>query len=126
METSFQFVDAGRPNAVGHRRGRGDGLNLLFTGHMDTSYSGQEEHLVGEGFQPKAVYRDGWVWGLGSNNMKSGLASALIAIEAIAGAGIELAGDISLGGLSARSRRPRSRNSRASNIPATASARGIW
>src|SRR6185312_13984751 len=88
METSFQFVDAGRPNAVGHRRGRGNGLNLLFTGHMDTSYSGQEEHLVGEGFQPKAVYRDGWVWGLGSNNMKSGLASALIAIEAIAGAGI--------------------------------------
>jgi acetylornithine deacetylase len=97
METSFQFVDAGRPNAVGHRRGRGNGLNLLFTGHMDTSYSGQEEHLVGEGFQPKAVYRDGWVWGLGSNNMKSGLASALIAIEAIAGAGIELAGDVTLG-----------------------------
>jgi acetylornithine deacetylase len=64
---------------------------------MDTSYSGQEEHLVGEGFQPKAVYRDGWVWGLGSNNMKSGLASALIAIEAIAGAGIELAGDVTLG-----------------------------
>ena len=83
METDLPLVDEGRPNAVGHRRGRGDGLNLLFTGHMDTSYSGQEEHLVGEGFQPKAVHRDGWVWGLGSNNMKSGLASALIAIEAI-------------------------------------------
>ena len=49
MDTELQFVDADRPNAVGHRRGRGDGLNLLFTGHMDTSYSGQEEHLVGEG-----------------------------------------------------------------------------
>src|SRR5262245_18839171 len=82
MDTDLPLVDADRPNAVGHRRGRGDGLNLLFTGHMDTSYSGQEEHLAGEGFQPKAVYRDGWVFGLGANNMKSGLAGVLIAIEA--------------------------------------------
>src|SRR3954463_3181992 len=99
MEVDLPLVDQGRPNAVGHRRGRGDGLNLLFTGHMDTSYSGQEEHLTGEGFQPKAIHRDGWIWGLGSNNMKSGLASALIAIEAIAKAGIELSGDISFGGV---------------------------
>lgn len=99
METDLPLVDEGRPNAVGHLRGRGDGLNLLFTGHMDTSYSGQEPHLVGEGFQPKAVYRDGWIWGLGSSNMKSGLASALIAIEAIVRAGIKLPGDISFGGV---------------------------
>src|SRR3954468_2858229 len=99
MEVDLPLVDQGRPNAVGHRRGRGDGLNLLFTGHMDTSYSGQEEHLTGDGFQPKAIHRDGWIWGLGSNNMKSGLASALIAIEAIAKAGIELSGDISFGGV---------------------------
>jgi acetylornithine deacetylase len=99
MDADLPLVDAGRPNAVGHRRGRGHGLNLLFTGHMDTSYSGQEEHLAGEGFQPKAIYRDGWVFGLGANNMKSGLAAALIAIEAIAAAGIELEGDISFGGV---------------------------
>src|SRR5690348_7367571 len=101
MDTDLPLVEAGRPNAVGHRRGRGDGLNLLFTGHMDTSYSGQEEHLrdAGPGFQPKAIHRDGWVFGLGANNMKSGLASALIAIEAIAQAGIELAGDLSFGGV---------------------------
>src|SRR5262244_245251 len=99
LDTELQWVEAGRPNAVGHRRGRGDSLNLLFTGHMDTSYSGEEEHLSGEGFRPKAVFRDGWVWGLGANNMKSGLASALIAIEAIAEAGIELEGDISFGGV---------------------------
>ena len=41
MDTDLPLVDEGRPNAVGHRRGRGDGLNLLFTGHMDTSYSGK-------------------------------------------------------------------------------------
>ncbi|MCC6780280.1 MAG: M20/M25/M40 family metallo-hydrolase [Hyphomicrobiales bacterium] len=99
LETDLPLVDEGRPNAVGHLRGRGDGLNLLLTGHMDTSYSGDEEHLAGEGFKPKAIERDGWVWGLGANNMKSGLASALAAIEAIAASGIRLAGDISFGGV---------------------------
>ena len=99
MQTDLPLVEEGRPNAVGRLRGHGDGLNLLFTGHMDTSYSGQEEHLVGEGFAPKAVHRDGWIWGLGSSNMKSGLASALVAIEAIAKAGIRLSGDITFAGV---------------------------
>ena len=97
LETELQLVDEGRPNAVGHLRGNGTGMNLLFTGHMDTSYSGEEKHLDGAGFKPKAVVRDGWMWGLGANNMKSGLAAALVAIEAIIKAGIKLDGDISLG-----------------------------
>src|SRR5882757_4731180 len=97
MATDLPLVDQGRPNAVGHLRGRGEGLNLLFTGHMDTSYSGDEEHLAGDGFKPKAVFRDGWIFGLGANNMKSGLASALIAIEAIIKSGVELAGDLTFG-----------------------------
>src|SRR5688572_22304858 len=99
MDTDLPLVEEDRPNAVGHLRGIGDGLNLLFTGHMDTSYSGDEDHLAGDGFKPRAICRDGWVWGLGANNMKSGLASALVAIEAIAEAGIKLAGDISFGGV---------------------------
>src|SRR6476660_828074 len=90
IDTMLQPVEAGRPNAVAHLRGRGTGQHLLFTGHMDTSYSGDEEHLVGDGFRPKAMLRDGWVFGLGANNMKSGLAAALVAIEAIVKAGIEL------------------------------------
>jgi acetylornithine deacetylase len=97
LTIDLPLVDEGRPNAVGHLRGRGDGLNLLFTGHMDTSYSGDEEHLAGDGFKPKAIFRDGWIWGLGANNMKSGLASALIAIEAIVRAGVKLDGDITFG-----------------------------
>ena len=97
LDASLQLVEENRPNAVGHLRGRGDGLNLLFTGHMDTSYSGDEEHLKGEGFQPKGVFRDGWIWGLGASNMKSGLAGVLVAIEAIAKSGVTLHGDVSLG-----------------------------
>src|SRR5262249_19819980 len=41
--------------------------------------------------------KDGWIWGLGANNMKSGLAAALVAIEAIIEAGVKPAGDISFG-----------------------------
>jgi acetylornithine deacetylase len=97
IDANLQLVETGRPNAVAHVRGKGDGLNLLFTGHMDTSYSGDEEHLVGEGFRPKGVSRDGWIWGLGANNMKSGLAGLVVAMEAIAQSGTRLAGDLSLG-----------------------------
>lgn len=97
LDASLQPVEEGRPNAVAHLRGRGDGLNLLFTGHMDTSYSGDEEHLHGEGFRPKGIYRDGWIWGLGASNMKSGLAGLVVAIEALATTGAVLRGDVSLG-----------------------------
>jgi acetylornithine deacetylase len=92
-----QPVEEGRPNAIAHLRGKGDGLNLLFTGHMDTSYSGDEDHLKGEGFRPKGVFRDGWIWGLGASNMKSGLAGLVAALEALAKAGVKLRGDVSLG-----------------------------
>jgi acetylornithine deacetylase/succinyl-diaminopimelate desuccinylase-like protein len=97
LDAARQLVEDDRPNAVAHLPGRGDGLNLLFTGHMDTSYSGDEEHLSGEGFRPKGVFRDGWVWGLGANNMKSGLAGLVVAVEAIAKSGLALHGDITLG-----------------------------
>lgn len=93
----LQEVSEGRPNAVGVRAGTGDGINLLFTGHMDTSYDGDESYLHGDGFKAKAVHKDGWIWGLGANNMKSGLASALVAVEAIAAEGIDLKGDILYG-----------------------------
>ena len=97
LDTDLQFVETGRPNVVAHLRGRGTGANFLFTGHMDTSYSGEEEHLIGPGFKPKAILDDGWVWGLGANNMKSGLAAVLVAVEAIVKAGIKLDGDVSFG-----------------------------
>jgi acetylornithine deacetylase len=97
LRTHLQEVTAGRPNAVGILPGEGSGLNLLITGHMDTTWHGDEPFLTAEGHKAKAIYRDGWVWGLGANNMKSGLASALAAVEAIAKEGIKLRGDIVYG-----------------------------
>lgn len=99
FNAKLQDLSEGRPNAIGVRQGSGDGINLLFTGHMDTSYDGDEEYLTGEGFKAKGIYRDGWIWGLGANNMKSGLAAALVAVEAISREGIELKGDLVFGGV---------------------------
>ncbi|HEY6832198.1 MAG TPA: M20/M25/M40 family metallo-hydrolase [Pseudolabrys sp.] len=99
IDAHAQQVQPGRPNAIAHMPGSGSGTNLLFTGHMDTSYSGDEDYLVGEGFRPKGTYRDGWVWGLGANNMKSGLAGLLVAMEAIAKVGVSLRGDLTFGGV---------------------------
>ena len=99
FQSYLQEVSSGRPNAVGVRPGTGDGVNLLFTGHMDTSYDGDEDYLQGDGFKARAVVRDGWIWGLGANNMKSGLASALVALEAIHREGIVLKGDLLYGGV---------------------------
>jgi acetylornithine deacetylase/succinyl-diaminopimelate desuccinylase-like protein len=95
----LQEISDGRPNAIGVLHGEGGGLNLLLTGHMDTTWHGDEPFLTAEGHKPKAIYRDGWVWGLGANNMKSGLASALVAVEAIAREGIKLKGDLLFGGV---------------------------
>ena len=99
LQARLQEVSENRPNAVGIWPGTGDGVNLLLTGHMDTSYDGDEDYLQGEGFKAKAIHRDGWIWGLGANNMKSGLASALVALEAIAREGIRLKGDVLYGGV---------------------------
>lgn len=99
FRTGLQEVSEGRPNSVGTLPGAGDGRNLLITGHMDTSYDGNEDYLSGEGFKAKAVHRNGWIWGLGANNMKSGLAAALVAVEAVAKEGVPLRGDLTYAGV---------------------------
>ncbi|MED5580240.1 MAG: M20/M25/M40 family metallo-hydrolase [Nitrospinota bacterium] len=97
--TYLQEVSLDRPNAIGTISGNGTGSNLMFTGHMDTSYDGNEDYLVGKGFKPKGVYKGGWIWGLGANNMKGGLASALVAFEAIQKERIPLKGDLIFAGV---------------------------
>src|SRR3977135_1718986 len=53
MDTDLPLVDENRPNAVGHWRGRGDGLNLLFTGHMDTCIRGTRSTWRAAGSSPR-------------------------------------------------------------------------
>jgi acetylornithine deacetylase len=95
LDVNWQQVEDGRPNVVGIWEGAGDGTSLMFNGHMDTSYSGQEPHLRKiAGFQPQAEVRDGRIYGLGISNMKGALACYVEAVAALIDAGVRLRGDV--------------------------------
>jgi acetylornithine deacetylase len=95
LRVQWQQVEDGRANAIGIWEGAGGGKSLMFNGHMDTSYSGQEEWLRDvPGFQPQAFERDGRLYGLGVSNMKGALACYVEAVRALCDAGVRLRGDV--------------------------------
>lgn len=94
LRITWQQVEDGRPNVLGTLAGSGGGATLMLNGHMDTSYSGREPWLRGEGFKPMPVVRDGRISGLGIANMKGAIACYVEAVHALANAGIRLRGDV--------------------------------
>jgi acetylornithine deacetylase len=96
LAVSWQEVEEGRANVIGRWPGTGGGRSLMFNGHMDTSYSGQEPHLTGRGFKPRAVVDGGIIYGLGIYNMKGALVCYIQAVKALQAAGITLKGDVIL------------------------------
>jgi acetylornithine deacetylase len=93
-KVSWQEIEEGRANVVARWRGTGGGKNLMFNGHMDTSNTGREEFLTGIGYKPKAVVRDGFLYGLGIYNMKGALVCYTQALKALARSGLRLKGDV--------------------------------
>jgi acetylornithine deacetylase len=71
------------------------GPALLLNGHIDVVPTGDPADWTTPPFEPSV--RDGRVFGRGACDMKGGLAAALHAMEAIAGAGVQLAGTVALG-----------------------------
>ena len=94
LRINWQEVEDGRPNVVGQLEGTGGGKTLMFNGHMDTSNSGREAFLTGIGYKPRAVVKDGMIFGLGIYNMKGALACYCQALDAVRRAGVHLAGDV--------------------------------
>ncbi len=99
-----QEVEKDRPNAVGILKGQGNGLSLMFNGHLDTSFTGTDEDLrIVSKLEPESELRgsigDGKVYGLGISNMKGGVASFMMAAKAIKKSGIQLKGDLILTGV---------------------------
>ncbi len=95
LQVQWQQVEDARANALGIWRGTGGGKTLMFNGHMDTSYSGQEDWLRDvPGFQPKHFVDGGRLYGLGISNMKGALACYVEAVHALQDAGVRLAGDV--------------------------------
>jgi acetylornithine deacetylase/succinyl-diaminopimelate desuccinylase-like protein len=95
LETSFQEVEAERPNVIGVYKGTGDGLDIMFNGHMDTSITGKEPELGPSYKSPLRVQGDyllgGIGWGL--TNMKGPLVAYGMAVKAVKDAGDRSGGD---------------------------------
>lgn len=96
LAVTWQEVEEGRANVVGLWEGAGNGTSLMFNGHMDTSNSGRETFLKGLGYKPKAVIRDGMIFGLGIYNMKGALVCYTQAVKALMRAGVKLEGDVTI------------------------------
>ena len=95
MKVIPQDFDEDRANAIGIIKGTGTGASLMFNGHMDTSYVGDEQYLPDKpGYRPHAIVDGDWIYGLGIYNMKGGLTAFIHAAEAVKKAGIELRGDL--------------------------------
>jgi len=85
LERAGMFADvvpheeAGRASVVGGIRGTGERPALLFSGHLDTVPAGENwQHDI-----LAAEVSDGKIWGLGTTDMKAGVAAMVVAMEAI-------------------------------------------
>ena len=65
FEAHLQKVAEGRYNAVGISPGTGGGYSVMFNGHLDTSYSGEEPELTQPGYKNKAIRDGDWIIGNG-------------------------------------------------------------
>ncbi|MBM2832238.1 MAG: dimer protein [Dehalococcoidia bacterium] len=104
LDTVRQEIEDNRLNAVGILKGTGQGLSLMFNGHLDTSLTGTADDLLLKRYiepdsLPQATIRDNCVCGIGSGNMKGGIASFMIAAKAIKQSGLKLKGDLILAGV---------------------------
>ncbi|MBZ8134769.1 ArgE/DapE family deacylase [Afifella sp. IM 167] len=82
----------GRPNIVATLKGEGGGKSLLLNGHTDVIPVGN-----GEGWSVgpwSAEIRDGRIYGRGSADMKSGVASHILAVKFLKELGVKLKGDV--------------------------------
>ncbi|MFC1580702.1 ArgE/DapE family deacylase [Thermodesulfobacteriota bacterium] len=83
-----------RPNVVGLYRGKGGGRSLLFNGHVDVIPSGPLSAWTSEPWNGEIIGNR--LYGRGSSDMKSGLASMTMAMDALLKTGITLKGDVIL------------------------------
>ncbi|MFW0788459.1 M20 family metallopeptidase [Gordonia sp. CPCC 205333] len=91
LTVSTQEVEPGRPNLTATLPG-GPGPGLMFLGHSDVVPAGPG--WTGDAFRPRIAA--GRIVGRGSADMKGGLAAIVIAMGALASAGVKLTGPVEL------------------------------
>jgi len=83
-----------RPNVAGVRRGEGGGRSILLNAHVDTVDPGDPAAWRGD---PLSGTLEGdLLYGRGSCDMKGGLVTHLIALDAISDLGLKLRGDVTV------------------------------
>ena len=99
FRATLQPIGDERYNAIGKWEGTGSGKTLMFNGHLDTSFGPEQAHR-GLGYRCEGtVVDDEWIYGMGTFNMKSALATYTVACEAIRAAGIKIGGDVVIAGV---------------------------
>ncbi len=83
-----------RVNVVGRGAGTGTGKRVHLNGHFDVVPPGEGWSVDPFG----GVVKDGRIYGRGASDMKSGIAAAVFAVEAIRRAGIDLGGTVDISG----------------------------
>jgi succinyl-diaminopimelate desuccinylase len=94
FETRLQWVQDRRPNVIGIHR-FGEGKLFMLNGHLDTV-------PICEGWATdpfKPVEKEGKLYGLGSFDMKGGIACILTALKAIRDSGTQLKGTLAFSGV---------------------------
>ncbi len=87
-------AEDGRASVVGGLDGQGERRAVLFSGHLDTVPAGDNwEHEV-----LAADIDDGKIWGLGTTDMKAGVAAMLMAMRAVKRSGAVLKGNLLFAG----------------------------
>jgi acetylornithine deacetylase len=99
LDTTLQSIGDERYNTIGRLQGQGGGKSLMFNGHLDTSFGPEQAHR-GVGYECRGtVIDDEWIYGMGTFNMKSAMATYVTATESIRKAGIKLGGDVVIAGV---------------------------
>jgi acetylornithine deacetylase len=95
FETSSyaEYGYEGRPNVAATDDGAGDGRSLALSGHVDVVPVDEDEWS----HDPwDATVEDDRLYGRGSNDMLGGVASILVAYDALRELGVDLSGDLTL------------------------------
>ena len=82
----------GRPNIVGTLKGTGGGRSLLLNGHTDVIPVGKGEGWTDDPWS--GTIRNGRIYGRGACDMKSGVASHILAVEYLKKLGLTPKGDV--------------------------------
>jgi acetylornithine deacetylase len=85
---------AGRPNVVGRLPSTGTGRSLILNAHIDTVETGEPGRWRHPPFAGEIAH--GRLFGRGACDMKAGLATHLIALAALADAGLRPGGDVTV------------------------------